>query len=409
MIRRIVPFARGKQEQGFSPLGSFFFGWLAFVCAWGIFLLPTGAMAALAGQVSAQQPAPGNENEDLLRLAWKAGQQLCLEGRFTKAIAYLQQYVKERPRSADGWYWLGKAQEGAGNLEKAQEAYRKALEVDPEYPALSRILAAHEDGNALPLWDPAQHPFSAQPTLPKGQAYFIAPQAHQVEVLVPQGGVVQELVPQMSPMISSTLPQQGVVPIMPSPQGMRVLPGGVPRIEFSNPFQDFSSQQEQSEPSFAAPSPSPSKPTSTRPRVPLSAPIVVKPATPPPSGKQQQKSSSSKSAPVYVPPPPTSHSGTSTVTGTPLPQQNLSPSPAGQPSEVNASTPQAPLHLPPEPSEGAATVPLQNPLTMPPTPATPQQLPMDRFSPSETADLESAPKTLSEDVSQDKTAPPASK
>jgi hypothetical protein len=418
MIRRIVPFARGKQEQELPPLGRFFFGWLAFVCSWGILLFPSGTTAAPSGQISVQQSVSENEDEDVLRLAWKAGQQLCLEGRFTKAVAYLRQYVKERPRSADGWYWLGKAQEGAGNLEKAQEAYRTALEVDPEYPALSRILAAHEDGNALPLWDPAQQPFGAQPIIPKGQAYYIAPQVHPVEVLVPQG-VVQGPAPQMLPMAApGTFPQQGgVVPIMPSPQGMVVPPGGVPRIELSEPFPSLSEQQEQLEPVFTDPSPSSNKPSSTRPRVPLSSPVVVKPATPLPSGEQQHPSSS-KSVPVYVPPAPTSQSGTSTATGTPLPQQNLSLSPA-QPSEEETPIPQTPLYMPPVPSEGAPTVPLQDPPTippatpgspvfLPPTPATPQQPSLDRFSPSATTDLESVPQALSGDVSQDNNTAPDS-
>lgn len=411
MIRRTVPFAREKQKQGLPPLGRVFFGWLAFVCTWGILLFPSETVAAPAGQISVQQSIPGNEGEDVLRLAWKAGQQLCLEGRFTKAVAYLRQYVKERPRSADGWYWLGKAQEGAGNLEKAQEAYRTALEVDPEYPALSRILAAHEDGNALPLWDPAQQPFSAQPTLPSGPAYYIAPQAHPVEVFVPQGGVVQGPAPQMLPMTPGTFPQQGgVVPVMPSPQGMVVPPGGgVPRIELSEPFQNLSGQQGQAEPLLPAPSPSPNKPSSTRPRVPLSSPVVVKPATPVPSG-EQQASSPSKSAPVYVPPAPISQSGASTATGTPLPQENPELSPA-QPSGEETPISQAPLYMPPKPSEAAPTFPLQDapiplaipesPVFLPPTPATPQQPSLDRFSPSETTDSEDVPQALSGDVSQD--------
>lgn len=402
---------------------------LAFACCGAIFSSTTVAAAAPTGQVSVQQTAPGNGTEDVLRLAWKAGQQLCEEGRFTKAAAYLRQYVKERPRSADGWYWLGKAQEGAGDLEKAQDAYRRALEVDPEYPALSRILAAHEDGNALPLWDPAQSPLNAQPASPQGPAYYISPQPHAVEFLVPQGTAVQAPFPQTLPM--APVPgQNAAASIMPLQQGTIVPSGGIPRIELpaeplvtppagQTPQTFFSPPSTQSQPLLPGLTPLPNPPQGQAESVPatsapspakpspavrnlLSPPVVVKPATPPTTTAQSKKSAPSGKVPVYVPPTPEPSSATPMPS---FPRRDIeSTPPPTATGEQGASASPAPVYIPPVPT---GTIPIDpRSEETPPVPTPPGLSSETHLFPESTSMV--APELLSGDTSQDVGMPSSS-
>lgn len=114
---------------------------------------------ALLLLVFAASPSPAvttqKENDLLIRQAWKAGQQMIENGLYKRGAAYLEAYVKNRPMSADGWYWLAKGYQGQGMLKKAQDAFTKVLEVDPEYPPLSRVFQNRATGDAIPLMDPA--------------------------------------------------------------------------------------------------------------------------------------------------------------------------------------------------------------------------------------------------------------
>lgn len=113
------------------------------------------------------------ENDLLIKQAWRAGQQLIENGMYTRGVEYLKAYVKSCPRSADGWYWLAKGYQGMGMLEKAQRAFTQALEVDPEYPPLSRVLQNRAIGEAIPLMDPAgNHYQSGLPVIDPGNGIF---------------------------------------------------------------------------------------------------------------------------------------------------------------------------------------------------------------------------------------------
>ncbi len=115
-----------------------------------LFLLVLAASAASAATTTTK-----DENDLLIRQAWRAGQQMIESGLYRKGVGYLEAYVKNRPGSADGWYWLGKGYQGMGMLKKAQSAFTQALEVDPEYPPLSRVFQNRETGEAIPLMDPS--------------------------------------------------------------------------------------------------------------------------------------------------------------------------------------------------------------------------------------------------------------
>ncbi|MEA3283736.1 MAG: tetratricopeptide repeat protein [Synergistota bacterium] len=74
-------------------------------------------------------------------------------GLYHRGVDYLQAYLEQRPDSSNGWYWLAKGLQGMGKLQKAQRAFTKVLEIDPEFPQLSRVLQNRKKGEAIPLWD----------------------------------------------------------------------------------------------------------------------------------------------------------------------------------------------------------------------------------------------------------------
>ena len=86
-----------------------------------------------------RKPAPpaSAAQQDVMRQAWRAGQQMVEEGRLKGAVAYLRRYLALKPRSADGWYWLGRVFAAQGDYERGQNAFDRAVAIDPEYPALS--------------------------------------------------------------------------------------------------------------------------------------------------------------------------------------------------------------------------------------------------------------------------------
>ncbi len=57
-----------------------------------------------------------------------------LQKRYAEASQKLSRAVAISPTDTQSWVWLGQAAQNSGNKEKACEAYRKALEVDPSQP-----------------------------------------------------------------------------------------------------------------------------------------------------------------------------------------------------------------------------------------------------------------------------------
>ena len=97
---------------------------------------PDDAEAARRKKKVAPKPAP-TASQDVMRQAWRAGQQMVEEGRLKGAVAFFRRYLALKPRSVDGWYWLGRAFAAQGDYERAQNAFVRAVAIDPEYPALT--------------------------------------------------------------------------------------------------------------------------------------------------------------------------------------------------------------------------------------------------------------------------------
>ncbi len=57
-----------------------------------------------------------------------------LQKQYVEASQKLSRAVAISPTDTQSWVWLGQAAQNSGNKEKACEAYRKALEVDPNQP-----------------------------------------------------------------------------------------------------------------------------------------------------------------------------------------------------------------------------------------------------------------------------------
>ena len=74
--------------------------------------------------------------------------------RYEQARRWLQKAVQEERRNPYAWYWYGLCHERTGQFSQAQFFYTKALELDPAFPPLSRIVTYPNDGERVPLWDP---------------------------------------------------------------------------------------------------------------------------------------------------------------------------------------------------------------------------------------------------------------
>lgn len=64
----------------------------------------------------------------------RVGYYVLVEKRYPEAIDLLLASIKIDPKQAQTWVWLGQAYQNTGQRAKAIEAYRKALEIDPNQP-----------------------------------------------------------------------------------------------------------------------------------------------------------------------------------------------------------------------------------------------------------------------------------
>lgn len=63
------------------------------------------------------------------------------EGQHDEAIRLFEQHRREHPKDAKGAYWLGEALVAARRLDAAVEAYRAAIELEPQHADASSSLA----------------------------------------------------------------------------------------------------------------------------------------------------------------------------------------------------------------------------------------------------------------------------
>lgn len=80
--------------------------------------------------------------DDTSKLASKARAQLgyyrLLEKDWAGAIQHLERSVVLDPQYVQAWVWLGQGHQNSGNRDKAMDAYRKALALDPNQPEASK-------------------------------------------------------------------------------------------------------------------------------------------------------------------------------------------------------------------------------------------------------------------------------
>lgn len=100
----------------------------------------------------AKPPAPPKN------LALEEGLRLLEQRFFTRALDQLEQAIRQEPGNAGAWYALGRACQEKGFFIRAQAAYKNALEIDPYFGPLSRVLPYPSNDGRIPLWDPKRPP-----------------------------------------------------------------------------------------------------------------------------------------------------------------------------------------------------------------------------------------------------------
>ena len=86
--------------------------------------------------------------------ALEQGIALMEQDRCSAALPWLRRALQENRRSAAAWYWYGLYHERTGQFYEAQYFYTKALECDPTFEPLARVVVYPGDGSKTPLWDP---------------------------------------------------------------------------------------------------------------------------------------------------------------------------------------------------------------------------------------------------------------
>ncbi|MBR1419305.1 MAG: tetratricopeptide repeat protein, partial [Synergistaceae bacterium] len=80
------------------------------------------------------------------------GKALMEQHRYEEARPWLQKAVQEQRRNAEAWYWYGMYHEKTGSFTQAQYFYTKAVQIDPLFDPLSRVMTYPNDTKTA-LWD----------------------------------------------------------------------------------------------------------------------------------------------------------------------------------------------------------------------------------------------------------------
>lgn len=133
------------------------------------------------------QPQPGS---------LERGISLMEQEKYRSARPWLQKAVQEERGNPYAWYWYGLYHEKTGQFEQARFFYTKALEQDPAFPPLSRVVVYPDDGERKPLWDPRRPArIYPVPTETRGIA-IVPPDAPEAEVR-PSAPAVDPMVPKV--------------------------------------------------------------------------------------------------------------------------------------------------------------------------------------------------------------------
>lgn len=94
-----------------------------------VILLSVLALAAVSSCASSSQ----NIREKKADILYQAGTESLMRGEFTDALANLQQAIKLEPESPKIWTNLGIAYGGKGEMKKAEDSWKKALNLDSQW------------------------------------------------------------------------------------------------------------------------------------------------------------------------------------------------------------------------------------------------------------------------------------
>ncbi len=255
---------------------------------------------------------------------WVQGKVLCEAGEYTKSLRFLTDllgHTEDQGERGIILFWMGKAWEGMGDFDRAQDSYTAALRENPGLPELSRILAVHQ-GKATPLWDHVPSPEEPL-SLPKASK----PPYNEYNVVQPP--VLPPPVVQMPAPLPSA-PQFSYAPAPQIPEMPQPLPASPPQaIQESN----FGALPQPFPESLPIPVAAPASPAGGTPPEWIPGPLPVQDVP-------QQ--------PAYMPPPP--QGGVEMPPFTP--SENLSSPPQlplGTTSPGLAPAPPLPMQKAPEP------------------------------------------------------------
>ena len=96
------------------------------------------------------------------------------QGRYEAAKPYLLKAIQNNKNDPNVWYWYGKYHEYIGSFYQAQYYFTKAMQIDPSFEPLSRVVYYPNDPLKTPLWDP-RRPARIYPVETSGRGITTVP------------------------------------------------------------------------------------------------------------------------------------------------------------------------------------------------------------------------------------------
>ena len=115
------------------------------VAAFALSTLPAVAAAGGGSVPRTEMPRPSpssssNKKAQKTETDFQKAEYLIKAEKYDEAIPLLESVVKDNPRDADAWNYLGFANRKLGNKEKALQAYQQALAVDAKHKGAHEYL-----------------------------------------------------------------------------------------------------------------------------------------------------------------------------------------------------------------------------------------------------------------------------
>mgnify|MGYP000888632102 CR=1 FL=1 len=117
---------------------------LAAAAAFALGTLPASAAGGGGSmprtEMPRPSPSPSNQKSQNTETDFEKAEYLIKAEKYDEAVPLLESVVKDNPRDADAWNYLGFANRKLGNKEKALAAYQKALALDPKHKGAHEYL-----------------------------------------------------------------------------------------------------------------------------------------------------------------------------------------------------------------------------------------------------------------------------